>query len=139
MTQPTVIPTISARAAYDRLVSSPAESAQAGGGGARGSTAGSAALLVDVREPFEFAQTRAEGAALLPISTFMLRHAELPKDRAILVICQSGARSQQVTAFLLANGWPDVMNVVGGTLAWAAAGLPVRHGPPQPGEGDLPG
>ena len=129
MPQPNNVPTISAQAAFERLASSSGDGPGESGG----------VLLVDVREPWEFANTRAEGAVLLPVSTFGLRHGELPRDRSILVICQSGVRSGQVTAFLLGNGWTDVMNVAGGTLAWAAAGLPVRHGPPEPGEGDLPG
>jgi rhodanese-related sulfurtransferase len=40
--------------------------------------------------------------------------------------------------FLLQNGWTDVRNVTGGMIGWSAAGLPVRSGPPDPGEGDLP-
>ena len=97
-----------------------------------------APLLVDVREPNEFAAFRAEGAVLLPLSTFLLRYRELPRDRPLLMICQTGARSGQVTAFLLANGWTDVVNVAGGTLAWERAGLAIRRGPPAPGEGELP-
>jgi rhodanese-related sulfurtransferase len=73
------------------------------------------------------------------MSTFVLRHRELPQDRPILMICQTGARSGQTTAFLIANGWMDVVNVAGGTLAWERAGLPVRRGALAPGEGDLPG
>ncbi len=96
-------------------------------------------LLVDVREPNEFAEVRAEGAVLVPLSTFMLRYRELPQDRSLLMICRSGARSAQATAYLLANGWTDVVNVAGGTLAWERAGLPVRRGEPAPGEGALPG
>ncbi len=101
-------------------------------------TSAAGPLLVDVREPNEFADFRAEGAVLFPLSTFVLRHAALPHDRPLLMICQSGARSAQATAFLLANGWPDVANVEGGTLAWVRAGLPARRGEPEPGEGDLP-
>ena len=96
-------------------------------------------LLVDVREPNEFVELRAEGAVLMPLSTWMLRFRELPRDRPLLMICRTGARSGQATAFLLANGWTDVVNVAGGTLAWERAGLPVRRGSPGPGEGDLPG
>jgi rhodanese-related sulfurtransferase len=94
-------------------------------------------LLVDVREPVEFAEVRAEGAVLFPLSTFVERHAELPRDRPLLMICRSGARSGQAAAYLLANGWTDVANVAGGTLAWESAGLAVRRGVPEPGEGDL--
>ncbi len=98
-----------------------------------------APLLVDVREPNEFVQVRAAGAVLLPLSTFLLRYQQLPRDRPLLMICQTGARSGQATAFLLANGWTDVVNVAGGTTAWERAGLAVRRGGPEPGEGDLPG
>ena len=96
-------------------------------------------LLVDVRERDEFATQRAVGAVLLPISEFVSRHGELPRDRPLLVICQSGSRSASATMFLLQNGWTDVRNVEGGTQAWGLAGLPTRSGPPDPGEGDLPG
>jgi len=75
----------------------------------------------------------------MPLSTWMLRYRELPRDRPLLLICQTGARSGQATAFLLANGWDDVSNVAGGTDAWLRAGLPVRRGAPAAGEGDLPG
>jgi rhodanese-related sulfurtransferase len=96
-------------------------------------------LLVDVREPDEFATERAEGALLLPISEFAERHEELPRDRPLLMICQSGSRSMSATMFLLQRGWTDVRNVDGGTTAWVRAGLPSRRGEPEPGEGDLPG
>lgn len=96
-------------------------------------------LLVDVRERHEMTEVRAEGIVALPLSTFMERHRDLPTDRPLLMICQSGARSGQATSFLLANGWTDVTNVAGGTLAWVRAGLPVRSGPLEAGEGDLPG
>jgi rhodanese-related sulfurtransferase len=44
-----------------------------------------------------------------------------------------------VTAFLLRNGWTDVCNVAGGMEAWERAGLEVRRGPLDPGEGDPTG
>ncbi len=122
MFDPRRVPAVSAAEAHQRL-----EAAEAPDG----------PILVDVREPHEFVKVRAEGAALLPLSTFILRHGELPQDRAILMICNSGARSAQTTAFLLANGWTDVTNVMGGTIAWLQAGLPARYGPLEPGEGDL--
>ena len=96
-------------------------------------------LLVDVRERDEFEARRAVGAVLLPISELVARHEELPKDRPLLMICEAGSRSMSATMFLMQRGWTDVRNVDGGTQAWAAAGLPVRQGTPDPGEGDLPG
>ncbi len=103
---------------------------------ARDGTPGSP-LLVDVRERDEFVGVRAPGAVLYPTSSFMLRFEELPRDRALLVICNSGSRSSAVTAWLLRNGWTDVTNVAGGMVAWVRAGLEVRRGPLAPGEGDL--
>jgi len=79
-------------------------------------------ILLDVREP---------------LSTFLARYQSLPVDRPLMVICATGSRSGQATAYLLAHGWTDVVNVTGGTAAWQRAGLPTRSGPLAPGEGDL--
>ncbi len=99
--------------------------------------AGEAApILVDVREVSEFVQARAVGAVLLPLSQFMVRYQELPTDRPLLMICAAGGRSAQAAAFLLANGWDDVSNVMGGTGSWLASGLPAHSGPLAPDEED---
>ena len=103
---------------------------------ARDGTPGSP-LLVDVRELDEFVAVRAAGAVLYPTSSFLLRFEDLPRDRPLHVICHLGSRSAAVTAWLLRNGWTDVQNVAGGMAAWERAGLPVRRGPLEPGEGDL--
>jgi len=95
-------------------------------------------LLLDVREPHEFAAVRAPGAALVPTSTFMARIGDLPTDRPLLVICHVGGRSAAVTSFLARSGRGDVTNVAGGMDAWERAGLPVRRGAPDPGEGEIP-
>jgi rhodanese-related sulfurtransferase len=115
------IPAVDAAEAHRRLAAPPA-----------GNLPG--ALLVDVREMNEFVEVRAVGSLLLPLSQFLARHRELPNDRPLLLICHSGGRSAQATAFLLGNGWTDVTNVAGGTLGWLAAGLPVRSGLPEPTE-----
>lgn len=96
-------------------------------------------ILLDVREPNEFLAVRAPGAMLLPTSVFTARLAELPTDRPLLVICHTGARSAAVTGFLTRTGRTDVVNVAGGMDAWERAGLPVRKGPVEPGEGLPPG
>jgi len=114
------IPTIDSREAHRRLTAAEASDARP--------------LLVDVREQSEFEEVRAEGAVLVPLSQFLARHRELPTDRPLLMICKSGGRSAQAAAFLLANGWPDVSNVVDGTMGWWTAGLPVRQGPPSEDE-----
>lgn len=86
------------------------------------------ALLVDVREPGEYAEIHAEGAQLLPLSEFENRFGELPKDRPLVMICRSGARSARAGEYLRAQGYSDVVNLAGGTLAWAEAGLPTAGG-----------
>ncbi|GAA5532484.1 MULTISPECIES: rhodanese-like domain-containing protein [Deinococcus] len=86
------------------------------------------ALLVDVREPNEYQEVHAGGATLLPLSEFEARYAELPKDRELVMICRSGARSARAGQYLLDNGYAKVVNLEGGTLAWKDAGLPTEEG-----------
>jgi rhodanese-related sulfurtransferase len=94
------------------------------------------ALVLDVREPHEFADVRVEGSLLVPMSQLSGRLEEIPRDRPLLVLCQVGGRSARVTGFLRQQGWEDVGNVAGGIDAWQRAGLPVRRGTPDPGEGE---
>ena len=95
-------------------------------------------MLVDVREPAEFAQFRATDAVLMPLSLFQLRFSQLPRDRPLLMICAAGQRSLAAGEFLISQGYETVANVEGGSIAWMRAGLPVRTGPPDDGEGDIP-
>jgi rhodanese-related sulfurtransferase len=96
-------------------------------------------LIVDVRERDEFEQERVDGAVLLPISEFVARHQELPKDRPLLMLCAAGSRSTSATMYLIQNGWSDVRNITGGMIGWRHANLPIVTGTPAPGEGELPG
>jgi rhodanese-related sulfurtransferase len=97
------------------------------------------ALLLDVRERDEFVSVRIEGSLLIPMSQLTVRLQDIPKDRPIMVICASGSRSVDATAHLRSAGWDDVGSVAGGILTWERMGLPVRRGPVEPGEGQLPG
>jgi rhodanese-related sulfurtransferase len=83
-----------------------------------------APLLVDVREPGEFAQFRATGAVLMPLSVFQLRYVQLPRDRPLMLICASGRRSLAAGQFLVNQGFGAVANVEGGSIAWVRARLP---------------
>jgi rhodanese-related sulfurtransferase len=89
------------------------------------------ALLVDVREPWEFEEVRAPGALLLPLGEFTRRYSELPQERDLLIICHSGYRSMQAATFLLRHGYSQVANVAGGMEEWEYAGLPIERGKPQ--------
>lgn len=95
-------------------------------------------ILLDVREASEFEEVRAPGAMLVPTSLFMTRVETLPVDRPLMVVCHMGGRSAAVAGFLIRAGRSDVVNVAGGMDAWERAGLPVRRGTVDPGEGDLP-
>jgi rhodanese-related sulfurtransferase len=95
-------------------------------------------ILLDVREPSEYVGRRAVGATLAPLSTLGPRIGELPRDRPLFVVCHSGERSGMVTRHLLANGWTDVQNVAGGMIAWDFHELPMRSGPADPSELELP-
>lgn len=82
------------------------------------------ALLVDVREPHEFAAERIHGALLHPLSTF--DPAALPSDsaRPVILQCGSGKRSGDALARCAAAGVPVSAHLAGGIMAWKAAGLP---------------
>jgi len=79
-------------------------------------------VLIDVREPGEFATGHAEGARNLPQAEIATRIGDLPKDRPIYVICQGGGRSLQATRFLHQVGFTSAVNLIGGTTAWQEAG-----------------
>jgi rhodanese-related sulfurtransferase len=86
-------------------------------------------FLLDVREPWEFEQAHVPGARLIPLGELERRVKEVPTDRALLVICQSGQRSLAAAAFLAGTGRSDVTNVDGGTGAWVQRGYRVERGP----------
>jgi len=82
------------------------------------------AVLLDVREPHEWKSGHAPKARHIPLGQLGSRAGELPRNREILVVCRSGARSARA-AKLLAAQRGDVANVKGGMSAWTRAGLPV--------------
>ncbi|MDD2699864.1 MAG: rhodanese-like domain-containing protein [Sideroxydans sp.] len=85
------------------------------------------ALLLDVREPAEYAAVHAVNAQLMPLGQVGMRLHELDayKDKPVAVICRSGRRSAQAVAILQEAGFSKVVNVQGGTSAWVEAGLDV--------------
>jgi len=84
-------------------------------------------LVVDVRERFEYVGGHVPGAQHIPMATVPLHIDDFPADRPVYVICESGARSWQVAAFLARHG-RTAYNVDGGTSAWRASGLPLDSG-----------
>ena len=92
-----------------------------------GTQADETAQFLDVREPDEWATTGVPpGAVLIPLGEVEQRAAaELDKDRAVYVICNSGNRSRTASEILVGLGFTQVYNVDGGIQAWLQAGLPV--------------
>jgi rhodanese-related sulfurtransferase len=91
-------------------------------------------LLVDVREPEEYAAQRIAGAVLCPLST--LDPQALPPDgpRRIVFQCGSGKRSAMAAQTRLAAGAARVAHMTGGIGAWKAAGLPILQIDPATGK-----
>ena len=76
--------------------------------------------VVDVREDDEWAFNRIDGAVHIPLSAFAQRGpAELDSGERIVLYCHHGMRSAQAQAYLLANGFPEVINLAGGIDAWS--------------------
>jgi rhodanese-related sulfurtransferase len=82
-------------------------------------------VVVDVREPDEFAGGHVPAAVNIPLGDIRERFGELDTVKAVYVICQSGRRSALACNTLASLGI-RVVNVTGGTSAWTAANLPVQ-------------
>ena len=84
------------------------------------------ALVVDVREPDEFAAGSVPGAINLPLTRLRERYTELPADRELWLTCGVGQRAYYATRFLAQHGY-RVRNLTGGLAthrAFVAAGVP---------------
>jgi len=80
--------------------------------------AGQNVQLIDVREPYEY-QIAQIGGKLIPQNDVPNRLAEIDRDREVVVHCRSGARSQRIAELLVQAGYPKVVNLAGGILAWS--------------------
>jgi sulfur dioxygenase len=89
-----------------------------------------AVQILDVREPDEFNGPLGHipGARLLPLGDLSARAPELAKDRPIVTVCRSGARSAQATVLLQKAGFDRVANLAGGMLRWRAQRFAVAGG-----------
>ena len=88
---------------------------------------GEGALLIDVREPDEWAEVRVPGGRLIPLQSVPERLAEIPAEGDVYVICALGGRRRAAVEFLREQG-RDAVNVFGGTTAWVNADFPTEAG-----------
>jgi rhodanese-related sulfurtransferase len=83
-------------------------------------------VLIDVREPEEYAAGHIPGVLLIPMGEVPQRLDEIPTDKTVITYCRSGNRSGQVMQFLQQQGYDNVHNMEGGIIAWEQAGRPVK-------------
>jgi rhodanese-related sulfurtransferase len=86
--------------------------------------------LIDVRTPAEFAEVHAAGARSVPLDALDPSAVIATRRGAgdVYVICKTGARAAKAREKFHAAGFDDVCSIDGGTVGWAAAGLPVVRG-----------
>lgn len=82
------------------------------------------AFVLDVRRADERAIGYIPDSTWIPLDQLEGRLGEVPRDRDILVVCQSGNRSVTAREILLNHGYPRVTSLRGGVQVWQAAGLP---------------
>lgn len=75
------------------------------------------ALIVDVREQWEWDYYHLDEAKLMPMNTIPSRMGELPDDRPIYIVCAHGVRSANVCYYLREQGFEHVVNIEGGMAA----------------------
>ncbi len=88
------------------------------------------ALLVDIREPDEHRTGVVPGARLLPMRQLSARLGELPRDRPVLLICNTQNRSRATLEALRERGWTNLRYVNGGMSEWNRRGW--KTVPPGP-------
>jgi rhodanese-related sulfurtransferase len=88
-------------------------------------------VLLDVREPYEWAAGHAVGALHIPLGAVPSRFSDLPQDADVVVVCHVGQRSARATMWLLEQGY-ECRNLAGGMIAYAAEGRPLESDTGRP-------
>lgn len=82
------------------------------------------AIVVDVREGYEWDVSRIDGARHIPLEQLAARADDLPKDTAIVFQCRAGGRSGMAAQAFRASGY-DAWSMAGGLLRWNDEGRPL--------------
>jgi rhodanese-related sulfurtransferase len=75
--------------------------------------------FVDVRTPAEFKGNHIKGFKNIPLHVLSQKSNEISKDKEVVIICQSGMRSQKASKILKKLGFTKISNVKGGMSAWS--------------------
>lgn len=81
--------------------------------------------LLDIRSEAEVMQGVLPKSEHLPMHLIPLRAHELPRDTDVVLYCRSGARSFHACAFLMQQGFRNVINLRGGIIDWARHGFDI--------------
>lgn len=79
---------------------------------------GEAVTTLDVREDWEIQTDPFDGNLHIPLGELPASLTRLPKDESLVIVCQRGHRSLQVTAWLRSNGFDNATSLRGGVKAW---------------------
>ncbi len=80
---------------------------------------GEKVMLIDVREPHEFAICHIEGAVLIPMGTIPANLQKLDTDEDVICFCHHGMRSMDVANWLRAQGVKSAKSMAGGIDRWS--------------------
>lgn len=84
-------------------------------------------VVVDVREPAEWACGHIPGARLLELSTVKADPRTILPSEGVLFVCAGGVRSQTAARYAAERGVKRVYSLTGGTQSWIKAGLPLAN------------
>ena len=76
-------------------------------------------VVIDVREPWEFALCQILGSELVPLESLPDHLAELDPELLTVMVCHHGVRSHYAAEYLRSNGFQRVLNLAGGIHRWA--------------------
>ena|SRR3989338_3855052 len=79
--------------------------------------------VIDVRQMQEIAAGTVPKAEPLPLHTLPAKVHELPREKKLVMVCRSGARSAQACLFLQQQGFSNVYNLRGGMMGWVQSGF----------------
>lgn len=89
-------------------------------------------VLVDVREPDEYAREHIEGSVSVPLSAYESAHLKLEAGKTVVFLCRGGQRTTMSCERLASRIEGQAYRLEGGLMAWRQAGLPVAVDSKQP-------
>ncbi|MCW0234491.1 MAG: rhodanese family protein [Ferrovibrio sp.] len=89
-------------------------------------------VLIDIREPSEYAREHIRGARLVPLAAIDSHDFDAERSKVAVFTCRSGNRTAMNASRLLAKGFREAYVLEGGLDAWKRAGLPVHFNAEAP-------